>query len=140
MQRTDQFAHYNRLTNCTFDGMVYNVQRVMEECLAIKPDLVFLWDEAWWGFAYFHYLLRVRMPLVLQPNIKILTPGSSSQLRTAMYGAQQLKQRFHSASYKEEYESWLDENGEDEAKMFDPSKRWYPNPATVCASLFYMLV
>lgn len=50
----------NRLTNCTFDGIVYNVQRVMEECLAIKPDLVFLWDEAWWAFAYFHYLLRVR--------------------------------------------------------------------------------
>ncbi|HYB47820.1 MAG TPA: hypothetical protein VED20_10750, partial [Streptosporangiaceae bacterium] len=34
------------LTNCTFDGIVYDVGRVMEECLAIKPDLVFLWDEA----------------------------------------------------------------------------------------------
>ena len=56
-------AAARRLTNCTFDGIVYNVQRVMEECLAIKPDLVFLWDEAWWGFAYFHYLLRVRAPL-----------------------------------------------------------------------------
>jgi arginine/lysine/ornithine decarboxylase len=55
-------AAARRLTNCTFDGIVYNVQRVMEECLAIKPDLVFLWDEAWWGFAYFHYLLRVRAP------------------------------------------------------------------------------
>nr|MCW1959190.1 beta-eliminating lyase-related protein [Mycobacterium sp.] len=32
------------LTNCTFDGIVYDVQRVMEECLAIKADLVFLWD------------------------------------------------------------------------------------------------
>ena len=41
------------LTNCTFDGIVYNVERVMEECLAIKPDLVFLWDEAWFGFARF---------------------------------------------------------------------------------------
>ena len=29
------------LTNCTFDGIVYDVERVMEECLAIKPDLVF---------------------------------------------------------------------------------------------------
>ena len=28
------------LTNCTFDGLVYNVQRFMEELLAIKPDLV----------------------------------------------------------------------------------------------------
>jgi arginine decarboxylase len=41
------------LTNCTFDGIVYNVERVMEECLAIKPDLVFLWDEAWFAFARF---------------------------------------------------------------------------------------
>jgi arginine decarboxylase len=34
------------LTNCTFDGHVANVTRTMLECLAIKPDLVFLWDEA----------------------------------------------------------------------------------------------
>ena len=43
------------LTNCTFDGIVYDVERVMEECLAIKPDLVFLWDEAWFAFARFHH-------------------------------------------------------------------------------------
>src|SRR5882757_3500871 len=41
------------LTNCTFDGHIYNTRRVMEECLAIKPDLIFLWDEAWFGFARF---------------------------------------------------------------------------------------
>ncbi|MBP8067623.1 MAG: hypothetical protein KAY27_03585, partial [Pedobacter sp.] len=41
------------LTNCTFDGLVYNVERVMEEVLAIKPDMVFLWDEAWFAFASF---------------------------------------------------------------------------------------
>ena len=39
------------LTNCTFDGHVSNVERIMHECLAIKPDMVFLWDEAWFGFA-----------------------------------------------------------------------------------------
>ena len=42
------------LTNCTFDGVVYNVERVMEECLAIKPDLIFLWDEAWFAFRRIH--------------------------------------------------------------------------------------
>ena len=46
------------LTNCTFDGIVYDVERVMEECLAIKPDLVFLWDEAWFAFARFHPVYR----------------------------------------------------------------------------------
>jgi arginine decarboxylase len=48
------------LTNCTFDGHVYNTLRVMEECLAIKPDLIFLWDEAWFGFARFSPFLRPR--------------------------------------------------------------------------------
>ncbi len=48
------------LTNCTFDGHVANVKRTMLECLAIKPDLVFLWDEAWFGFARFSPFLRRR--------------------------------------------------------------------------------
>ena len=48
------------LTNCTFDGLVYNVERVMEECLAIKPDLIFLWDEAWFAFARFNPTYRHR--------------------------------------------------------------------------------
>jgi arginine decarboxylase len=48
------------LTNCTFDGHVYDVRRVMEECLAIKPDLIFLWDEAWFGYARFSPFHRRR--------------------------------------------------------------------------------
>ena len=48
------------LTNCTFDGHMYNTRRVMEECLAIKPDLIFLWDEAWSGFARWSPFLRPR--------------------------------------------------------------------------------
>src|SRR5438105_15829005 len=48
------------LTNCTFDGIIYNVERVMEACLAIKPDLIFLWDEAWFAFARFHPAYRKR--------------------------------------------------------------------------------
>jgi arginine decarboxylase len=51
------------LTNCTFDGHVYNTFRVMQECLAIKPDLLFLWDEAWFGFARFSPFLRPRTGL-----------------------------------------------------------------------------
>ena len=48
------------MTNCTFDGHIYNTRRVMEECLAIKPDLIFLWDEAWFGFARWSPFLRPR--------------------------------------------------------------------------------
>ncbi|KAG1249884.1 hypothetical protein G6F68_013096 [Rhizopus microsporus] len=48
------------LTNCTFDGHIYNTRQVMAECLAIKPDLIFLWDEAWFGFARWSPFLRPR--------------------------------------------------------------------------------
>ncbi len=48
------------LTNCTFDGLVYNVEKVMEEVLAIKPDMIFLWDEAWFAFAGFTYIYKQR--------------------------------------------------------------------------------
>jgi arginine decarboxylase len=39
------------LTNCTFDGLVLDPRRIMEEALAIAPHLCFLWDEAWFAFA-----------------------------------------------------------------------------------------
>jgi len=58
------------LTNCTFDGHVYDTRRVMEECLAIKPDLVFLWDEAWFGFARFSPFLRPRTAMGARAALK----------------------------------------------------------------------
>jgi arginine decarboxylase len=58
------------LTNCTFDGHVYDTRRVMEECLAIKPDLVFLWDEAWFGFARFSPFLRPRTAMGARETMK----------------------------------------------------------------------
>jgi arginine decarboxylase len=56
----------------------------MEECLAIKPDLVFLWDEAWFAFAAF-------------------TP--TYRQRTAMATAKKLIQKYRSAQYREEYQA-----------------------------------
>ncbi|MEM7696372.1 MAG: aminotransferase class I/II-fold pyridoxal phosphate-dependent enzyme [Pseudomonadota bacterium] len=70
------------LTNCTFDGVVYNVERVMEECLAIKPDLVFLWDEAWFAFARF---------------------GPTYRTRTAMNAANVLRQRVRDPQHAQRY-------------------------------------
>ncbi|WP_270933311.1 ornithine decarboxylase [Falsiroseomonas oryzae] len=58
------------LTNCTFDGHVYNTRRVMEECLAIKPDVVFLWDEAWFGFAHWSPFLRPRTAMGAAADIQ----------------------------------------------------------------------
>ncbi|UZF93760.1 decarboxylase [Bosea sp. NBC_00550] len=58
------------LTNCTFDGHIYNTRRVMEECLAIKPDLIFLWDEAWFGFAHWSPFLRPRTAMGAAADIE----------------------------------------------------------------------
>jgi arginine decarboxylase len=96
------------LTNCTFDGVVYNVERVMEECLAIKPDLIFLWDEAWFAFAGF-------------------TP--TYRRRTAMATAKRLQARYRSEEFREEYDVYLkriakltDEQLLDERLLPDPEK------------------
>jgi arginine decarboxylase len=66
------------LTNCTFDGHMYNTRRVMEECLAIKPDLIFLWDEAWSGFAHWSPFLRYRTAMGAAAGIEawIRNPAS----------------------------------------------------------------
>ncbi|HET7537081.1 MAG TPA: hypothetical protein VFJ90_11535, partial [Candidatus Didemnitutus sp.] len=73
------------LTNCTFDGHVANVKRTMEECLAIKPDLIFLWDEAWFGYARFTPYLR---------------------RRTAMGAAAALREQFADPAYRERYKQF----------------------------------
>lgn len=73
------------LTNCTFDGVVYDPERVMREVLAIKPDMVFLWDEAWFAFAR-------------------ATP--TYRRRTSMEAARRLRQEFGSRAYRERYAAW----------------------------------
>ncbi|MCZ9884002.1 aminotransferase class I/II-fold pyridoxal phosphate-dependent enzyme [Arthrobacter sp. B2a2-09] len=69
------------LTNCTFDGIVYDVERVMEECLAIKPDLVFLWDEAWFAFARSHpvYRRRTAMAAARKLDAAFSDPGYAAR-------------------------------------------------------------
>jgi len=98
------------LTNCTFDGVVYDVRRVMEECLAIKPDLVFLWDEAWFAFARFHPVYRPR---------------------TAMRAARTLIEQLRLPEYRERYQEFLNEVGaidaaDDEVLL---KRRLIPDPA-----------
>ena len=90
------------LTNCTFDGLVYNVEKVMQAILAIKPDMIFLWDEAWFAFAGFSY------------NYK---------QRTGMFTAQRLYEKYRSSSYREEYEAYMENLEKDEIPVLpDPDK------------------
>lgn len=74
------------LTNCTFDGLVYNVELVMEQILAIKPDMIFLWDEAWFAFAGFTYIFKQR---------------------TGMSTARKLYRKYKSEKYRKQYEDHL---------------------------------
>lgn len=96
------------LTNITFDGITYDPLRVMEEVLAIKPDMVFLWDEAWFAYGRFVPTLR---------------------LRTAMDASQRLQHRLASPAYHQEYAQWQEafaRHGEsDEAVL---NHRMLPDP------------
>lgn len=98
------------LTNCTFDGHVYNTRRVMEECLAIKPDLIFLWDEAWFGFAHWSPFLRQR---------------------TAMGAAQAMEEYLGTAEAKQAWEKQQKELGENPSDEKLLSTRLVPNPDAV---------
>ena len=90
------------LTNCTFDGLVYNVERVMEEVLAIKPDMIFLWDEAWFAFAGFAY---------------------SYKQRTGMFTAKKLYEKYSSDIYRKKYREHIKGLGkEDRSILPDPDK------------------
>jgi arginine/lysine/ornithine decarboxylase len=91
------------LTNCTFDGIVYDVTRVMEECLAIQPDLVFLWDEAWFAFARFHPVYRPR---------------------TAMRAARTLAEKLRLPEYQAEYQKFLDEVGAIDLRQGSMIHQW----------------
>lgn len=88
------------LTNCTFDGLVYNVERVMEEVLAIKPDMIFLWDEAWFAFAGFTYTYKQR---------------------TGMFNANRLYHKYRTEAYRVKYKEHIDSLGKDDIpRMPDP--------------------
>jgi arginine decarboxylase len=85
------------LTNSTFDGIVYNPQMMMEEVLKIKPDMIFLWDEAWFAFASFSPYLRSRTAMYAAKKIqekrdnslKFKTDnGVSQETRVRVYATQ----------------------------------------------------
>ena len=97
------------LTNSTFDGLIYNCEKFMMEILAIKPDVIFHWDEAWFAFAYFHPLYHSR---------------------TAMSAAYKIRLRMQSPEYQQFYTQWLEA-----FETSDAPDKWqrnlYPDPALV---------
>lgn len=97
------------LTNSTFDGLIYNAERFMMELLAIKPDVIFHWDEAWFAFSHFHPLYHSR---------------------TAMSAVRKIRQRMADPDYWLFYTQWK--------AAFDANPdahKWqgtlYPDPSAV---------
>ena len=102
------------LTNSTFDGLVYNVEQFMMELLAIKPDLIFHWDEAWFAFGHFHPLYHCR---------------------TAMGAVQSMRIRMQDPAYQQFYVQWRAAFEAD-----TDSDKWqrtlHPDPALVCMRVY----
>ena len=104
------------LTNITFDGLTYDPLRIMEEVLAIKPDMVFLWDEAWFAYGRFSPTLRQR---------------------TAMDAARRLEERLASPDYAQEYAAWratCDPATADDETLL--TQRLRPDPATATVRVY----
>jgi arginine decarboxylase len=102
------------LTNSTFDGLVYNAEAFMMEILAIKPDVIFHWDEAWFAFGHFHPLYHSR---------------------TAMSAVRKIRERMSDAAYHRFHTQWQ--------ATFDANPapdKWqqilYPDPMQVCVRVY----
>lgn len=97
------------LTNSTFDGLIHHSENFMMEILAIKPDVIFHWDEAWFAFAHFH-------PLYVG--------------RTAMSAVRKIRERMLSFEYHQFHQQWSARfvADEDEGKW---RQTLYPDPNLV---------
>jgi arginine decarboxylase len=95
------------LTNSTFDGLVCHAEQYMLELLAIKQDLIFHWDEAWFAFGHFHPLYHSR---------------------TAMTAAAKLRRRLRDPDYLAFYTRWKQafDADRDPGKWMQPV---FPDPA-----------
>ena len=78
----------------------------MEECLAIKPDLIFLWDEAWFAFAGFTPTYRQRTAM-----------NTAGRLR-ARYASEEYAARYN--EYRKRISKVKDDDLVDERLMPDP--------------------
>ena len=95
------------ITNITFDGIAYNLEKLITACLAIKPDLVFLIDEAWFAYG-------------------ICTP--TTRKRSAMHVADKLYKRFKSTEYKRDRDSWIKAGSSNRGA---DDHLYYPDPEKV---------
>jgi arginine/lysine/ornithine decarboxylase len=105
------------LNGCSYEGLAYDVCKVISACVRIHDDVTFLIDEAWFAFAYFHPLYRpftamsaARQVAADQPDKKFAVVATQSAhkslscLRQGSYlhihGDQDLIQRIKEVQYQ----------------------------------------
>lgn len=79
------------LTNSTFDGLIYDVEHYMMAILAMKPDVIFHWDEAWHAHAHFNAVYQRRHAMGV---VRILRQRLDSEAYRAQYQAAENREGF----------------------------------------------
>jgi arginine/lysine/ornithine decarboxylase len=105
------------LNGCSYEGLAYDVRKIIAGCLDIHDDVTFLIDEAWFAFAYFHPLYRPHTAMSAAREVADRLPGkkfavvatqsahkSLSSLRQGSYlhvfGEQELVERIKEVQYQ----------------------------------------
>jgi len=81
------------LTNCTYDGLIYDLPQITKLCHDSGVRL--LVDEAWFGYAYFHPRLRHRsaMGAATDPGVEIYATQSTHKVLSAFSQASMIHVR-----------------------------------------------
>jgi arginine/lysine/ornithine decarboxylase len=64
------------LNGCSYEGLVYDVRKILGACLAVHDDVTFLVDEARFAHAYFHPLYRPCAAMSAAQEVARERPGS----------------------------------------------------------------
>lgn len=79
------------LNGCSYEGVIYNVYSIMEKCLKINPDVIFLVDEAWMAYGYFHHFYKKYTAMYSAkklskkyPNLKVIATQSAHKSLSCM--------------------------------------------------------
>lgn len=84
------------LNGCSYEGIIYNIRPIIEKCMKINPQVVFLIDEAWTAYGYFHNFYKKYTAMYIAekleqkyPTIKVISTQSAhkslSTMRQASY-------------------------------------------------------
>jgi arginine/lysine/ornithine decarboxylase len=63
------------LNGCSYEGVMYDVRKILGACVRAHDEVAFLVDEAWFAFAYFHPLYRPYTAMSAAQEVAREQPG-----------------------------------------------------------------